>query len=325
MEHTHTQDRTALLLKNANKSVYDFPILTPWYTHMLMHTVWALQQSRQRQQPRSALLFLIEQITDWVGFCLQWKRSSGGFVRLLFHCGDRPTLWFLTLCSGEASWTAMRRRQAYKCGMSWSVHTCRHTHSQRHTETYRGTYQRASSRLLKPRTPLRCCHLHLHLHTLFSTSSSSPPLSLLLSSSSFLSALQQSPHWSFKSTNLSTDQWTAGEASSAASTSSSLVCACICVSLRRVEASIPLICTTLQSSLPPQCFISWPLHTPTHQLCAYTHLWNACAHANIHTFTWKWTLLKFREVVVVVMLEFSKQKKNHWTNYKYSLFSNKFR
>lgn len=213
-------------------------------------------------------------------------------------CTVKPNDWHLsshthTLTLSAAatphrSTGSTRHTQAYK----WAPRLYAHVH---HTEEHRNIKRLPMSSIQTvkargnphhPSPSLRRSHLpllvffsssSLPLHSLSSSPSylslsrsrGVPPVQLSLAvslclcslhPSLSLSALHQSLHGSFKSTNLFTDQWTASEASPAASTSPSFVracmcvCVCVCVSLQGEEASNPH--TTLQSSQPPHCLIS---------------------------------------------------------------------
>lgn len=184
-------------------------------------------------------------------------------------CTVKPNDWHLsshthTLTLSAAatphrSTGSARHTQAYK----WAPRLYAHIH---HTEEHRNIKRLPMSSIQTvkargnphhPSPSLRRSHLpllvffsssSLPLHSLSSSPSylslsrsrGVPPVQLSLAvslclcslhPSLSLSALHQSLHGSFKSTNLFTDQWTASEASPAASTSPSFVRACMCVCL----------------------------------------------------------------------------------------------
>lgn len=138
------------------------------------------------------------------------ERQPGIFVLLLLHSSHK-CLASLFLCrEAWAAWdTDIKNEARMKIDQDCTCNTCRKT---------RVTYQQASSRLVKPRVSPSFCDLPLHIRICIFLSISQPPSSILyLLSPGFYTE-------SFKSTNLSTDQWAAGEASSAASTSLRFVC-----------------------------------------------------------------------------------------------------
>lgn len=107
-------------------------------------------------------------------------------------------------------------------------------------------------------------------------------------------------HTDLLSLPTSPDQWAAGrsrQSSASEPPPPPALRACVCT-FHCEEASNPH--STLQSSQPPQCLISWPLHTPTHQSCACVCTPTRTKSKNPHfRVTWSWFFFPFCVCVCV--------------------------